>query len=279
MDPLEPLRQVGRDLLNPERIAGTIEAVIWLSVIAIGAWVALRLSLGVVRRTAAWRVGHPAARLQPILEGLLRYVIVFTAIVLMLAAMRVDITPVLASATVLGLTLGFGAQYIIRDLLAGVFLVSEGIIQTGDSVRVDGDLGTVERVTLRFTQIRMFSGELVTMPNGTIAKIGNLSRGFARAIVQVLVPYNAHASKALEALRDAAQTWAASQAADGLAAPTIDGVVELHDTGAVLQCSVRVPPGRQDAVAAELRRHVLEAMGHRGIVPGATLSAPTPPPP
>ncbi|HKV45564.1 MAG TPA: mechanosensitive ion channel domain-containing protein [bacterium] len=275
MDPLEPLRQVDRDLLNPQRIASTIEAVIWLAAIAIGAWVVLRLSLGLVRRTAAWRIGHPAGRLQPIVEGLLRYVIIFTAIVLMLAALRVDITPVLASATVLGLTLGFGAQFIIRDLLAGIFLVSEGIIQVGDTVRVDGDVGTVERVTLRFTQIRKFSGELVTMPNGAIAKIGNLSRGYARAIVQVLVPYDANAPTALEALRDAAQAWAASRAADGQAAPTIDGVVDLQDTGAVLQCSVLVAPGQQDGVAAELRRHVLEAMGHRGIVPGAVPFAPS----
>ena len=100
----------------------------------------------------------------------------------MLGAVHVNITPVLASATVLGLTLGFGAQYLIRDLLAGLFLLAEGIIQPGDVVRVasnvgTNDLGTVERVALRTTSIRKFSGELLTVPNGSIMIATRISRG------------------------------------------------------------------------------------------------------
>src|SRR2546428_574474 len=83
-----------------------------------------------------------------------------------------------ASGGGLGLVLGFGAQDITRDLLAGVFLLSEGLGQVGDIVRVDGDVGTVERVSIRITQIRKFSGELLTIPNGAITRIGNLSRDY-----------------------------------------------------------------------------------------------------
>lgn len=276
MDPLEPFRRVSQDVLDPERIAKGIEVLIWLVLIALGAWVALRVSLGLMRRTAAWRRGHPAGRMTPIVEGLLRYTIVFTAIILMLAALRVDVTPVLASATVLGLTIGFGAQQIVRDLLAGIFLLSEGIVQIGDTVRLDGDLGVVERVTLRVTQIRKFSGELITVPNGTITKIGNLSRDYARAIVQVSIPYSASVGAALEAVREAAQAWSAAHAADRQAEAKVDGIVDLRDVGAIVECSVLTLPADQWDVASELRQRILEALARRGITPGL-VPAPSPP--
>ena len=277
MDPLEPLRRVAQDLYDPDRIARAIETALWLVVIALGAWVVLRISLNLVRRTAAWRTGHPAGRMTPIVEGLLRYTIVFTAIILMLSAVHIDVTPVLASATVLGVALGFGAQQIIRDLLAGVFLLTEGIVQTGDFVRVDGDTGVVERVSLRFTQIRKFSGELLTVPNGSIAKIGNLSRDYARAIVQVLIPYEASVGAALEAVGDAARAWSSAHAADRQAEAKVDGIIELRDAGAVVQCSVLVLPGDQWTVASELRQRVLEALAHRDITPGASIPTTAPP--
>jgi moderate conductance mechanosensitive channel len=277
MDPLEPLRRVAQDLNDPERIAGAIETALWLVVIALGAWVALRVSLNLVRRTAAWRTGHPAGRMTPIVEGLLRYTIVFTAIILMLSTVHVDVTPVLASATVLGVALGFGAQQIIRDLLAGIFLLTEGIVQTGDVVRVDSDSGVVERVTLRVTQIRKFSGELITVPNGSISRIGNLSRDYARAIVQVLIPYDASVGAALEAVGIAARAWSSAHAADRQAEAKVDGIIELRDAGAVVQCSVLVLPGDQWTVASELRQRVLEALAHRDIRPGAGILTTTPP--
>jgi small-conductance mechanosensitive channel len=276
VDPLELLRVVGRDLLNPQRLAGVLEAAIAILLIAVGAWVALRVSLGVVRHTTAWRTGHPGRRITPIAEGLLRYAIIFAALILMLGAVHINITPVLASAGVLGLVLGFGAQYIIRDLLAGVFLLSEGIIQAGDIVRVDGDVGTVERVSIRITQIRKYSGELLTIPNGGITRIGNLSRNYAVAIVQIPIPYTQDPGAALEALRNAGRAWAA-EAADKKAEPTVDGIVELRDFGAVLQLSVVVAPERQYAVAADLRGRVIEAMTRAGIKLGAGVPSAIPP--
>ena len=285
MDPLEPFRQVAQDVLNPRQIATAMETGISVVLIAFGAWLLLRISLGLVRRTTAWRIGHPAARMTPIIEGLLRYTILFTAIILMLAAVHVNVTPVLASATVLGVALGFGAQQIIRDLLAGIFLLSEGIVQTGDLVRVEGTTGTAEtgiaeRITLRVTQIRKYSGELVTMPNGSITKLGNWSRDYARAVVEILIPYGADVGAAVQAVRDAAAAWASAHP-DRHADPELGGITDLRDTGIVLQCAVLVSPGQQFAVASELRQHVLQALAQRGITPGAVppgLSTPAGPP-
>jgi small conductance mechanosensitive channel len=282
MDPLEPLRQVARDVFNPMRIAAAIETGISVALIAAGSWLLLRLSLGLVRRTAAWRVvGHPAARMTPIVEGLLRYTILFTAAILILAAVHIDITPLLASATVLGVALGFGAQQIIRDLLAGVLILSEGIVQAGDQVRVEGatgvaEIGIAERITLRMTQIRKYSGELVTMSNGSITKIGNWSRDFARAVVEILIPYGADAGVALKAVHDAAAAWAAGHT-EAHAEPEVGGITDLRDAGMVLQCSVLVSPGQQFAVASELRQIILKALSEQGITPGA-MTMPLGPP-
>ncbi len=281
MDPLEPLRQVARDVLNAEQIAAAIETGLSLALIAAGAWLLLRLSLGLVRRTAAWRTGHPAARMTPIVEGLLRYTILFTAVILMLATVHINVTPVLASATVLGVALGFGAQQIIRDMLAGIFLLSEGIVQAGDQVRVEGvtgiaETGIAERITLRMTQIRKYSGELVTMPNGSISKIGNWSRDFARAVVEILIPYGADAGAAVKAVQDAAAAWAAAHT-ERHAEPELGGITDLRDTGMVLQCSVLVSPGQQFAVASELRQLILKTLSERGITPG-TMIMPVGPP-
>jgi moderate conductance mechanosensitive channel len=257
----ESLRQALRDVLASP-VAGVIGR---LFLIAAAAWVALRISLAVIRRAALPPAGHPARTITHVLESAVRYTIAFAALVLMFDAVHVNITAVLASAGVVGVALGFGAQYLVRDILAGFFLLSEGVVQIGDMVRIDGDIGTVERITLRTTQVRKYSGELVTIPNGSIGRIWNLTRDYSRAIVQVIVPYQADLRAALEVLRDAGQAWAAAHAEDALGEPVVDGAVDLRATGVVLQLSVRVRPGRQFAAEPDLRQRALQALAGHGI--------------
>jgi small-conductance mechanosensitive channel len=265
---MDVLRQVSQDLFEPAALAKLIERVLAIIVIALLAWLATRLTGGIFRRARALP-GARAVRVSIILEEILRAMILAVALLLMFATLDVNITPIIASAGVLSLILSFGAQYIIRDLLAGLFLIMEGTIQPGDVVRIDSDTGTVENVGLRITQIRKFSGELLTVPNGTITRLGNLSRGYMRAVVQFLVPYHVDMAAALEALKDAAQAWATAHAEDKHADPVVNGIVDLRDSGAVVQFSVLCPPGQQDAAAVELRQSALDAMIRRGITPGA----------
>ncbi len=274
---MDALRQAVRDLLSPQTLATLIERALAIALIALLTWVAIRLTGGLFRRVHA-RSKASALGTSFILEQMLRGAIVGAGLLLILSTMELNITPVIASAGVLGLIFSFGAQYVIRDLLAGIFLIMEGTIQPGDLVRINGDTGTVEHVTLRVTQIRKYSGELLTVPNGTITRIGNLSRDYMRAVVQFLVPYRVDMNAALDALADAAQAWAVAHAEDKQADPVINGIVDLRDYGAVVQFSVLVVPGRQEATASELRRLALDAMARRGITPGAVLPlAPQPP--
>jgi moderate conductance mechanosensitive channel len=256
-------RQVTRDMLSPLHLAAAIERVLLLLLIAVAAWVTIRLSIAILRRAATRPPAHVARTFTPVVESLIRYTIAFAALVLMLEAVNVNLTAILASAGVVGLAVGLGAQYVIRDVLAGFFLLSEGVLQIGDMVRIDDDVGTVERVTLRTTQIRKVSGELLTIPNGAITRIGNLSRDYGRAIVQITIPYRANLAEALDTLRQVARDWAVEHAQDVQAAPVVDGVVDVKDAGAVLQVSVRVRPGRQASVEADLRARALEALARR----------------
>lgn len=262
----EAIQSVLRDLLDPQLIARGIETILVLILIALAAWVTRRVSLAIIRRAGARAPGLPRRTLVPLLEGLVRYTILVAAFVLMLQAVHVNVTALLAGAGLVGVALGFGAQFLIRDLVAGFFLLTEAPVDVGDLVRIDGDLGTVERITLRFTQIRKYTGELLTIHNGAITKIGNLSRGYGRAVVQVTVPYRTDVSRALQILREVGETWAAARTQDAQGPPSLDGVVDLRDTGAVVQLSVRVHPGAQAGVEAELRQRALEAFAAQGIV-------------
>ena len=261
MPSTESVRQALQNVLTSPA-AGVIGH---LLLIAAAAWVILRLSLAVIRRAGDRPTGQSARTLSHVLESAARYTILIAALVLMLDAVHVNITAILASAGVVGVALGFGAQYLVRDVLAGIFLLSEGIVQVGDTVRIEGEIGTVERITLRMTQVRKYSGELLTIPNGSIGRIGNLTRDYSRAIVQVIVPFQADLKEALGVLRDVGREWAAAHPEDALGEPVVDGAVDLRATGVVLQLSVRVRPGRQFDVEPDLRQRALQALSGRGI--------------
>lgn len=263
MSATDVLRQITHDVGDPRAWAGLVEHVVALLVIALVAWVAVALLTHAIRR-AGRRPGRPLT-LAPLAESFVRYTIGFAALVLMLEAVHVNITAILASAGLLSLAFGFGAQYVIRDVLAGLFLLSEGVAQIGDLVRLDADTGTVERITLRTMQIRKFNGELLTVPNGAITRIGNLSRGMGRAIVQVTIPYRADVGKALEVLRGVGREWAAAHPDDARGEPSVDGAIDFKESGVTIQLSVLVAAGRQWSAEAAMRQRILEDLAEQGI--------------
>lgn len=263
MSATDVLREIANDAANPRLWAGVVENVVTLLAIALAAWAALAVLPPAIRR-AGMRPGR-SVTLVPFAESMVRFVIIAAALVLMLEVVNVNLTAIIASAGIVSLAFSFGAQYLIRDLLAGLFLLSEGTVQIGDLVRLDADMGTVERITLRTMQIRKFSGELLTVPNGAVTRIGNLSRGYGRAVVQITVPYAADVGRALEALRDVGREWAAAHPDLARGEPSVDGAVDFKDTGITIQLSVLVPPGQQAGVEAALRRRVLEVLAERQI--------------
>jgi small conductance mechanosensitive channel len=172
---------------------------------------------------------------------------------------------VLASAGVVGLAVGFGAQHLIRDVISGFFILAEGLIQVGDVICVGEHQGQVERISIRTTQLRKYSGELWTIPNGQITVFGNASRGYMRAIVDIPLSYRADVDRAMTVMRGVADEWAAAAGATVLSPPEVHSVLQFGDTRILLRLTVTVPPGTQVGVERELRRRLKTALERDGV--------------
>jgi small conductance mechanosensitive channel len=206
------------------------------------------------------------------------------AAVLIVQKLGIPITGFVAPATVVGVALGFGAQRIVQDVLAGFFLVTERQYGFGDVIRLSvlgaptQMQGTVEEVTLRITRIRSLDGEVITTPNGQIVQVINLSRDWARAVVDVPVPAAIDVNRANEVLREVgAQAFADPQLHDLLLdTPTVMGVESLSVDQFNIRLVARTLPGKQFEVSRALRSRITEAFLRHGIVVPATVDSAPP---
>ncbi len=192
---------------------------------------------------------------------------------LVLERLGVPVAGLVAPATVAGVALGFGAQRVVQDLLAGFFLVTERQYGYGDVVRltVTGAgtplTGTVEDVTLRVTQMRTADGEVVTTPNGQIVQVTNLSRDWARAVLDVPVPTGADLAQVSAALQ---QVGVDAYADPDLRAllldtPSVMGVESLQVDQLNIRMVARTLPGKQFDVGRELRSRAATALRAQGL--------------
>jgi small conductance mechanosensitive channel len=201
----------------------------------------------------------------PLLRSLARYLIYFVAGVAILQQLGIDATAILASAGVVGLAVGFGAQTLVKDLLSGLFLLFEGLIAVGDVIRVGEHVGEVESIGIRVTQLRKLDGELRVIPNGELTSFGHLKRDFSRAVVTVALAYEQDTDRALEVLRAAASGWAEENGALALEAPEVQGFVEFGPSECTARVVAKVPPGEQWAAERSLRRAIKEALDEEGV--------------
>jgi moderate conductance mechanosensitive channel len=184
----------------------------------------------------------------------------------------VPITGLVAPATVLGVGLGFGAQRIVGDVLAGFFIITERQYGFGDVVAIsvvgaaEAATGTVEDVTLRVTRVRSPNGEVVTVPNGQIVKVVNLSRDWARAVVDVPIPTSVDVNRVNEILRDVGREAFRDPALRPLLLdpPSLMGVESLDLDQVNVRMVARTLPGKQFEVGRDLRARVVLAFRDQG---------------
>jgi len=198
--------------------------------------------------------------------------------ILVVQRLGIPLTSLVAPATVAGVAIGFGAQRVVQDLLAGMFIIAERQYGFGDVIRISplgtttGVTGTVEDVTLRVTRLRTINGEVVIIPNGAIQQVINQSRDWARAVVDVPVPSTADVNKVTSLLRDVG----AAAVADAdlrpllLDAPSVMGVESIDVNTFSFRLVARTLPGRQFEVSRALRSRVAQAL----VVAGITVPAP-----
>ena len=209
-------------------------------------------------------------------------IIVVVAGTLVLDALGISIAPILATAGVAGLAIGFGAQSLIKDYFTGFFLLLEDQVRQGDIVELAGKAGVVEEVTLRYVRLRDGDGYVHFVPNGEIKLVSNRTRGFTRAVIDVGVGYGVDVEQALGVMREVGKAlradaqWA-SRIADDV---EILGVEKLADSAVVLRCQLRVmPPNEQWNVKREFQKRLKKAFDERGIeIPFPQLSVHVPSP-
>jgi small conductance mechanosensitive channel len=180
-----------------------------------------------------------------------------------------NLAPLLASAGVVGIAVGFGAQNLVRDYLTGIFMLLEDQYGVGDVISVGEATGTVETVTLRITRIRDVNGIVWHIRNGTIDQVGNQSQGWARAVVDFPVPYTADLATIRAVLTGVAEAAWSDPALRGvmLEQPEVWGAQDVSSSEVTMRMVARTAPLRQWETERELRARVKTALDAAGIYP------------
>lgn len=205
-----------------------------------------------------------AQTLEVLLRSVLTYVVFFLAALTILQVFNVNTSAILASAGILGLAVGFGAQNLVKDVISGFFILFEDQFSVGDFVETAGVVGTVEEIGLRTCKIRQWTGQLHVIPNGEISRVTNYNRGPMIAVVVVGIAYEEDIDQAMEVMRQESER-AFREIDTILDTPVVQGVVELADSSVNIRTIAPTRAGEHWAVERELRRRFKYALDRAGI--------------
>lgn len=189
-------------------------------------------------------------------------VIATIAAMIVLGDLGLNLAPILASAGIVGVAVGFGAQSLVKDFLSGVFIMLEDQYGVGDTIDAGDAVGVVEAVTLRITRLRDETGVVWHIPNGSIERVGNESQGWSLAIVDVPLPLDTDIETVSTLLSEAAGTLTEDPEWTGAvhAPPEVWGVERLAGSGIVIRVTVKTTPLRGPEVTRELRKRIKVAL-------------------
>ncbi|KIF81354.1 mechanosensitive ion channel family protein [Noviherbaspirillum autotrophicum] len=200
------------------------------------------------------------------LTNVFRYaagIVVFgVAAMLTLGEIGISITPILATAGVAGIAIGFGAQSLVKDFFTGLFLLLENQVSEGDVIEVAGKSGYVERVTLRHIRIRDYDGSVHFIPNGMITTVTNRSREYAYAVIDLAVGRQQDLECVFGLMREAGAAMRRDPAFGAMLLGDVDiaGVEKVEDAAMTLRCRLKVKPARQWSVRREFLRRMKLAL-------------------
>ena len=231
-----------------------------------------------------------AQALGQLLSSVMTFVVFGLALLIVMTEIGIDIAPLLASAGVVGVALGFGAQTLVKDFLSGIFLVMEDQYGPGDVVDLGAATGTVEEVTLRVTRIRDMSGVVWYVRNGEILRVGNRSQGWTMAVVDLPVAYNEDLDRVRRIVEKVGTAMDADGAYDGVffGTPTYAGVESVSGDAVFVRVTAKAAPDQQMTAARALREQIKLAFDEAGIrmpvlqrqnLPGMPGAGPAAPPP
>ena len=201
--------------------------------------------------------------LKSVITGLL--IAIFGTMIL--SELGVNIAPIIASAGIIGIALGFGAQSLVKDFLSGIFMIFEDQYGVGDVVDLGEASGTIEAVSLRVTRLRDLNGTVWYVPNGEIMRVGNMSQNWSRAVVDIKVDYHEDLTRVKSVLRDVAHDLWEDDDFRGVVIeePEVTGVELFDPDGVTLRVLLKTQPMEQWAIARALRERIKARFDHEGI--------------
>ncbi len=211
-----------------------------------------------------------------VLRSVASFVIMGTAVLTILPILQINLGPILASAGVAGVAVGFGARNLVTDFLSGVFMILEDQYGVGDVIDAGVASGTVIEVGLRVTKLRGDNGEIWYIRNGEVKRIGNLSQGWATAVVDVQVGYGEDLERARALIARAAEEMGKEEPWDEALWEPVEvlGLASVAADSVVIQAQAKTMPGKAAPVARELRWRIKKAFDEAGVsIVGGTPSA------
>ncbi len=193
--------------------------------------------------------------------------IVGMGLYMLLQSFGIDVAPLLAGAGIVGLALGFGGQYLIRDIINGIFILFEGQFRVNDVVKI-GDLGgLVEAMNLRVTQLRDLEGRVIFIPNGEIKAVINFTKGYSQALFDIGVAYKENVDDVMRIMKDIAKEMQKDPYFGKLILENMEmlGVDAFTDSAVIIKCRMKTLPIKQWEVAREYRRRLKNRFDELGI--------------
>ena len=263
-----------RELLGPFYSPIVIPAIriAWILIIA---YVILRVIDSALRRLrllipsgdllGVARVEQRTETLRLVIRSVSKTVLILLVVLTISAELGFNIGPILASAGIVGLAVGFGAQSLVKDVISGFFILFEDQFGIGDVVKIGDFTGVVERMTLRATVLRNLEGQVYVVPNGNIQNVIVTTKEWARAVLDITVSHNEELSRVFDVLQKIG-TRLAQQWPDRVSEqPVVLGVEKLDASGVTVRSIVKTPPFKKDEVIREWRRLIKEEFDRAGI--------------
>jgi small-conductance mechanosensitive channel len=269
-------------------------AILWLVILGmVGRWLLHKLINRVVARaqsgvlptklargpfaepggeTTVHRRAQRAATMGSLLKSIVTSSIFVVVLIMSISELGYNVAPLIASAGIVGVALGFGAQSLVKDFLAGIFLIFEDQYGVGDSVTFGDVTGTIESVSLRVTRLRDIDGTVWYVRNGEIIKVGNQSQNWSRSVLDIAVGYKEDITRVRRVLKEVAHDlWEDEGYRDRIIEePAVWGVQSLGPDSVVVRVTLKTMPQQQWIVAREMRERVKARFDHEGI----TMSLP-----
>lgn len=264
------LREIFGPLYSPIvipaiRIAGILIVAYVILRIIDSALLRLRLLIPSSDVLGVARVEQRTETLRLVIRSVSRAVLILLVVLTISAELGFNIGPVLASAGIVGLAVGFGAQSLVKDVISGFFILFEDHFGIGDVVKIGDFSGVVERMTLRATVLRNLEGQVYVVPNGNIQNVIVMTKEWARAVLDITVPHNQEVPRVFEVLQRIGVRLANDWPDRVSEQPVILGIEKLDASGITIRSIVKTPPFKKDDVVREWRRLIKEEFDRAGI--------------